>query len=68
MGCGQGCGLSFYLPSVIGILITVVHNRIRLHECVLPMSSCTEARQPRTHDRTEPSSTLNSLLRRYDLW
>src|ERR1700737_4637099 len=55
-GCGQGCGLSLYLPSVIGILITVVHNRIRLHECVLPMSSCTEAARCATYLPSPPIS------------
>ena len=53
-GCGQGCGLSLYLPSVIGILITVVHNRIRLHEC--PMSSCTGAARCATYLPSPPIS------------
>jgi hypothetical protein len=55
-GCGQGCGLSLYLPSFIGILITLVHNRIRLHECVLPMSSCIEAARCATYLPSPPIS------------
>ena len=50
----SGCGLSLYLPSVICILITVVHNRIRLHEC--PMSSCTGAARCATYLPSPPIS------------
>src|SRR5262249_35378788 len=43
------------LAAVIGILITVVHNRIRLHGC--PMSSCTGAARCATYLPSPPIST-----------
>jgi len=44
------------LTTFIGILITLVHDRIRLHECVLPMSSCTEAARCATYLPSPPIS------------